>query len=348
MFETKRDIENFCHVYGLGIGEFPSKKWITIAENLQISEPRWDMMIPTDEYNKLVVDFVGSLINEIKNKTKDKLWYYANIIPIEKYVLDSFQSVCFSNGDEKSPYQYKRTAVGRLVSENNLNLFLLSQERRELTLVSRFTNGNIISADIVALEPRVMLAIQNPGVLENCADVYSKIAQVSKLDVDRNVIKLCLLKILNGAYIGGISDGTNLSPQQAQKLREFVFGLFHYREKVSELKAQQTEFGRIFNYFGRPHEVPPEQESLLFTYFMQSTSAEVCLVRFYKIAKLIEKNGLNKAIIPIAMIYDSIIFDVKDGFEQSLKDIVEETKKIKIGNGIFDFPMSYNLWKKEE
>jgi prolyl-tRNA synthetase len=56
--------------------------------------------------------------------------------------------------------------------------------------------------------------------------------------------------------------------------------------------------------------------------------------------------GLEKTIVPIAMIYDSIIFDTKKENLTVLEQIVDKSKKIKIGSSEMAFPMSINVWKQ--
>lgn len=340
------EYEYFCKTYALAKEEFPGQPWLKIKEQLKTNNVRWEYMIPKEKYEAIVIQHIQSLINEIKSKTTDKLFYAAKVLPIEKEFLSSFKSVCFADETEKEPYQYKRTIVGRFISYNSINLFLMNQERRESILDSRFLDGNVVSLDFKALEPRTMLAINNPDLLQVGDDVYTTILNQSQLTTTRETIKASLLRILNGASIQIIRKDTNLTQEETIALKAQVFEIFKHKETIEKLKQQIEQYGRIFNYFGRPIIVENlENENLLFTYYMQSTSADICLIGFHKILKAIQKENLNKKIIPIAMIYDSFILDTKQEYNLFIEENLVNNITIKLNGNNVKFPLTFKNFK---
>lgn len=337
---TVEQFKKFCEVYTLDVPDFPGEPWTSIAKNLGLKKTAWSKFIPKDIFEKLLVDYIKHFLKEIKTKNQDKLWYYANIVPLEQRVLDSFATVCYADGTEKEPYHYKRTAVGRLVSDNNINLFQMSSDRRSQTLETRYVNGKIVSYDFKALEPRVILAINNPDALIDCDDVYTKILKLSNIDVTRDIIKGTLLRILNGSTLAPLARDYDIEVEKLEVLKESIFEIFGYEKTVEKLKEQYERTGRIFTYFGRPLLVPELNEKLFFTYYMQGTSADVCLIGFDQINAAIQKYNLGTKIKPLAMIYDSFILDVNLDHQEIIDEHIPLSISIKLNQQVIKFPLA--------
>ena len=214
----------------------------------------------------------------------------------------------------KAEYDRTATVTGRLKTTSGPTLLHLPKVYRSV-LQSRFTNGSIVSLDYKSLEPRVLLATCGTQPIKGEErDIYESIRSSLFSDnpeINREAVKKIVLSELYGAgmeslkqrlpnvrdiesVVGQISDWFNLEGLKAKLVKEW----------------KETDYRWITNYYGR--RVKTENAHTLVNHYIQSTAVDVALFGFKNIAEYVEELGRLDDIVPMFILHDAIIFDVKE------------------------------------
>ena len=214
----------------------------------------------------------------------------------------------------KAEYDRTATVTGRLKTTSGPTLLHLPKVYRSV-LQSRFTNGSIVSLDYKSLEPRVLLATcGTQPIKEEERDIYESVRSSLFSDnpeINREAVKKIVLSELYGAgmeslkqrlpnvrdiesVVGQISDWFNLEDLKVKLVKEW----------------KETEYRWITNYYGR--RVKTENAHTLVNHFIQSTAVDVGLFGFKNILEYIEELGRLDDVVPLFILHDAIIFDVKE------------------------------------
>lgn len=316
-----------------------------LSPRLQGNVVPWHYTMPEKAYKS----FQRVLEVYQKEKSDLDLTYYQNVfIPTnkvfdylqpakinqenyEKYVqldttghIRSFQPD--SNGFARR-VEYDRTATvtGRLKTVAGPTLLHLPKIFRTV-LRSRWNNGTIIALDYKSLEPRVLLSTcGTQPIREEERDIYQSIKKslfFNNPDVNRDAVKKIVLSELYGASIDSLKERLptvqNIS-EVVQKISEF-FNLEELRVKLfKEWKSTNNRW--ITNFYGR--RVKTENSHTLINHYVQSTAVDVALFGFKNILEYIEKLGRNEDIIPIFILHDAIILDVKENALNLINGLVK-------------------------
>jgi hypothetical protein len=222
---------------------------------------------------------------------------------------------------QKVHYSKSETKTGRLKVVQGPNVLLLPKVQRNI-LASRFgTNGKVMQLDFRALEPRVVLFVNQLSSLPLSGnvpllgyraieeDIYQDVLHTLGItDIHRDKVKDVILSQLYGAGYDKIlaSLDSIRDPEGFMEAVNDYFGLGAIRERlVQEYEANNREF--ILNYYGRRLNTTDAKPYMLLNYFTQSTAVDVALYGFRNIIRAVSGNSL---IIPLFILHDALVLDV--------------------------------------
>lgn len=217
----------------------------------------------------------------------------------------------------RATYDNFGSSTGRMSIKSGPKILTMSKEHRHVFRSSWGSEGELISVDFSALEPRVIMTLM--GKCELPADIYSDIGEkVGISAITRSTLKLMILAVLYGMSRKNfiVKFMTEADPDVAyDKIRDILC----VKDILAKIKAEIVE-GEFKNHYGRP--LRCDNESLYVNHFTQSTAVDVACDGFLN---LVEKN--SDIIRPIFILHDELIVDVN-------KADVDKLKK-RIGDGIY-------------
>lgn len=318
--------------------EFPEppeafkKAFKGLSAKLQGNAVPWNFALPEKVFNGLQKD----IVNYKQEHQNLDLSYYENIfIPTNK-VFDYLQAAKIDtdkyekylsldvtghirsfqpdvNGFAR-PVEYNRisTVTGRLKTVSGPMLLHLPKIYRSV-LKSRWNDGHIIALDYKSLEPRVLLAVNGTQPIEEEKDIYKAIKNSlfsDNQEISRDTIKKIVLSEIYGAGFETLKKQLPLV-QNLEKIVALIsewFKLDILKENLNR-EWKSTNHRWITNYYGR--RVKTENSHTLINHFIQSTAVDVALFGFKHIVEYIENIGRINDIIPMFILHDAIIFDIK-------------------------------------
>ncbi len=343
------ELTEIAKVYGLTVPKFPSTPHAKALEGIlgvsNTSEVPWMLTMPPKAFKGAVERLAEELwttfskidLNYYLNHYRKTLPFLEKMEPAKidprawmfhknnpdlatPHVFHSFEpdEHWFA---EKVHYSKSETKTGRLKVIQGPNILLLPKVQRNI-LVSRFgTNGKIMQLDFRALEPRVVLflnQLSSPPLSGNVPllgyrtleeDIYQDVLNTLGItDIHRDKVKDVILSQLYGAgydkILAGL-DGIRDSEGFIEAVNDY-FGLNTIRDRLlQEYEANDREF--ILNYYGRRLDTTDAKPYMLLNYFTQSTAVDVALYGFRNIVRAISG---NKLIIPLFILHDALVLDV--------------------------------------
>ena len=229
-------------------------------------------------------------------------------------ILSTLNSFNPSQGfSKKICYNRFKTTTGRLTVKSGPRILTLPSRCRSI-LKSRFKDGSIFIADFKSLEPRIARYLTSNICGE---DIYRDIQEKLDVDVDRSVIKRFVISTLYGSKSQLID---NISKEKIRLILTELDKFFNM-EKIKYLSINIDDVGIRRNYYGRPlWNLEESKENVLVNNFIQSSAVDLTLNYFYD---LTTKLDLESA-IPLFVIHDAILFDVKSEYKQFFQDQIEK------------------------
>tara|TARA_Y100000310_G_scaffold34081_1_gene32193 strand:- start:3741 stop:4937 length:1197 start_codon:yes stop_codon:yes gene_type:complete len=211
-------------------------------------------------------------------------------------------------------YSQTSSVTGRLTVTEGPNILTLKRDHRSV-FRSRFKGGSLIQIDLVSLEPRIALVIANKKAPY---DIYSNVRdKVLNGEVTRDIAKISTICCLYG--ISSRRLGSKLPPTlNPRHILSEVRAHFDIPYLESSLRQQAAKSGHIANFYGRLI----KSESSHVNHFLQSTGVDVSLLGFKKIVKDCDDHGVDA--IPVFVIHDALILDVRQGHERKIKKLLKE------------------------
>ena len=310
------------------------KAFKSLSPRFQGSAVPWHLTMPEKAYKSFQRD-METYEREVSNLNLD---YYNNIFVPTNKVFEYIQPAKINNQfynqysqldttghirsfqPNKNGYacraEYDRvsTITGRLKTTIGPTLLHLPKIYRNI-LESRWNGGNILSLDYKSLEPRVLLATcGTQPIREEEKDIYEaiKISLFSdNSEVTREVVKKVVLSELYGASIDSLK-------QRLPNVRdiEFVVDQISNWFNLEDLKAKlfkewkESGYRWVTNYYGR--RVKTDTAHTLVNHYIQSTAVDVALLGFKNILEYIEELGRLDEIVPLFILHDALILDVKE------------------------------------
>jgi len=211
---------------------------------------------------------------------------------------------------QKTQYSMSGTVTGRLVVTKGPNILTLPSTVRGC-IESAYPSGKVLQIDLTAAEP--FLALLRAGK-EPPADIYSHISdQVLEGKVSRSDAKLVTLSALYGQSSSNLSKKLP-SSINARDVISRTKEYFESKRLASEL-SHANRSGKFRNILGRPIFVEDARDSLLISYYLQSSIAECSILLFSDFYR-----KFKTVMTPYYVIHDALIFDAEKEFAHRLLD----------------------------
>lgn len=215
-------------------------------------------------------------------------------------------------------YDQASSSTGRLTVSRGPSILTLPKACRDMI---RSRQGGMFEVDFVSLEPRFVLhAMGKPAP----RDIYEDIrTTVFGGELTRKVVKTATISALYGSSAALMSELTGLSHTArsvTRRVREY-FGA----DELGRRLATEAGAGVLHNHYGRP--LPDlkrgEKESLLISYYVQSSCVDTVLLGFSALCDRMKSLGAR----PIYVIHDALLIDVPtssiDRFQEACADGID-------------------------
>jgi hypothetical protein len=264
-------------------------------------------------------------------KTLKKILIFLNeikpsLVSKDSIENDRFQSLKPDENGYHQPiiYSNTKTATGRLTVTSGPNVLTMPSSFKN-NLRSRFDGGKILQIDLIAAEPTVALNLVNNPPIE---DPYQDISRlIFQNEVARDVCKNIVLCSLYGQSKKNLSKKipSHLSVDDAiRKTKDY----FDYESLLERIERTTFRTDWIRNHYGRPIRMQERNESLLVSYFLQSTAAEAALLAFSNLHSRTKDHS-----VPICLIHDAMLIDCKPDYHSFL--LSKKILKLKVNDWIF-------------
>lgn len=296
--------------------------------------------------NSTSVDILEEI--ESQHPIISEILKYRKIQKILSSYIEPFYIISKKNNDYiKTIFNQTLTSTGRLSSsEPNLqNLPVRDEEGKKLRkiFISRFNDGQIISADYNQIELRLMAHFsQDPTLIDafnRKEDIHAKTASmifnIPIKDVDSNQRRLA--KTVNFGIIYGISEyGLSLNLKTSVKqAKNYMTSYFNIFPKIKEYMEKSIEIAKENGYaktiFGRKRFIPELSskniatrkfgERVAINMPLQGTASDIIKLAMINVQNKIDENQLKCKII--LQIHDELVIDCP-------KSEISEVKKILI------------------
>lgn len=221
----------------------------------------------------------------------------------------------------RTVYSNIGSVTGRLTVTSGPNPLTMSAEIKSCLLPSR---GCLLQLDVASAEPRTALhAIGKHSE----GDVYSAISEsVFEGRLDRATSKLATICALYGQSPKNLAKmlPSDVKPHEAILGVRSFFGV---ETLLSKIKNDASN-GKMRNALGRPV-IMPESDSMILSYFLQSSAAEISILLFDKFC-----DAFSEQVDPVYVIHDALIVDCDEDLASNI--LSRGSIKIKHGNWSYD------------
>ena len=305
--------------------------------------------LPHGKKNKTGYSTSGEVLEKLASKyviAKDVLEYRAYMKIISTYVNGLIE--VSKNSYIHPLYKQALTNTGRLssVEPNIQNMPIRTEEGQVIReiFVSRFDNGQIISADYSQIELRVLAHISNDEKMINAfnkdVDFHTQTAsEIYETDINnvtkemRRNAKAINFGIIYGMSAWGLSEQINVTPLEANIFINKYFAnyakakscLDNFIKTAQEKGYSQTLYGRI-RYIGELNSTNANLrnfgERTAMNSPIQGTAADIIKIAMNKVYDEMKLRSLKS--LMIAQVHDELVFDCPEDEVEIMKKIVEE------------------------
>jgi hypothetical protein len=264
-------------------------------------------------------------IKKIISKLKPAIVNVQHLESLQEPLKSRIYSIKPIDGNFHDVVKYSNagSVTGRLTIISGPNVLTMPSEYKK-TLRSRFKDGKIVQIDLIAAEPTIALNVMKK---QPKMDPYLELVEkVFDSLIDRSACKHAVLCALYGQSKKKLSDslGPNIDANAAiQSTKEY----FDYVNLLSFIRSNIDDGNVMRNFFGRPIRLPDSSDSLVVSYFLQSTAAEAAILAF---GELIERTAEH--CVPLHIIHDALLLDCKPDYYQFLMN--KEIIKLKLNDWI--------------
>ena len=313
------------------------------------------------------IDVLNDLVDE--HPIIPLLIRFRKIQKLQSTYIEPFLDIVKENGDIiHTIFNQTLTATGRLSSsEPNLqNIPVRDEEGKVLRrlFISRFENGNVLSADYNQIELRLLAHYSDDDKLikaykEN-KDIHtltaSQVFGVPECDVtplQRRRAKAVNFGIIYGISDFGLSQNINLSRKEAKEYIEKYFQTYPAVKKYMDDNVSfAKENGYIKTIMGRIRNIPEINsnvyqtrqfgERVAMNMPLQGSASDIIKMAMIKVDNMINNMQLKSKLV--LQIHDELIVDVYPGEEDKikklLKDCMENVIELKV-----PLPVDINIGK---
>ena len=280
----------------------------------------------------------------------DQILEYRQLSKIKSTYVDALPALVNpKTGRIHTSYNQTGSATGR-VSSNDPNVqnipvrTELGRRVRKAFVAENAPERILLGADYSQIELRIVAHLsQDQGLLDafhNGEDIHtataSSVYDVAMSDVTadmRRIAKIMNFGVLYGLGAFGISQQTDLAPDEGARFIETYFGKYPgIRSYIDSVKAQVREAGYLETLLGRRryipeihssnHNVRAAGERMAINMPIQGTAADIIKISMVRIQERLDALKLRS--LMIIQVHDELIFEVpKDELEQ-VKSVVME------------------------
>lgn len=282
--------------------------------------PAWSRILDKDQFTKHLGDQVAAVINFLHDQKNS---YFLTAYQAQQALIDSLvQSRVRDKSLEQAgfipdergfvpvpAYDNISSSTGRMSVTGGPKILTLQKDLRK-NIASRWDDGQILEIDFNALEARVLSWMS--GNEQADGDLYLQIGSRANLtDTPRHVIKEATLSAIYGMSKRNFA----LRFQDIPDVIE-VYERVKSVMKVQEIEEKISKMHQFQNAFGRPLTAT----SAKISHYTQSSAVDVACHGFLGLVDLIDKSSA----VPIFLIHDAIILDVRSDYVESVKEICKD------------------------
>ena len=259
---------------------------------------------------------------------------YRQLTKIKSTYTDSLPKLAKKDTKKiHTKYNQIGTSTGRLssISPNVQNIptgTIMGHSVRKAFIVSN-PNNILLSADYSQIELRILAHFSNDEALieqfHNKNDIHSATAaSIFKVEINevtsdmRKIAKIMNFGVLYGLSPFGISQQTDLTPQQGQEFIDAYFGSYpKISEYLEHTKTQAKTNGFVETFLGRRRYIPEinsanfqvrsSGERMAVNMPIQGTSADIIKISMINIQETLNTLGLQSKMI--VQVHDELIFE---------------------------------------
>ena len=280
----------------------------------------------------------------------DQILEYRQLSKIKSTYVDALPALVNpKTGRIHTSYNQTGSATGR-VSSNDPNVqnipvrTELGRRVRKAFVAENAPDRILLGADYSQIELRIVAHLsQDQGLLDafhNGEDIHtataSSVYDVAMSDVTadmRRIAKIMNFGVLYGLSAFGISQQTDLAPDEGARFIETYFGKYPgIRSYIDSVKAQVREAGYVETLLGRRryipeihssnHNVRAAGERMAINMPIQGTAADIIKISMVRIQERLDALKLRS--LMIIQVHDELIFEVpKDELEQAKAVVME-------------------------
>lgn len=329
------DQQNFLRITGSEWHPFPSK-YIKMAEELGVKESELFKLIPCKkladwrainalEFNNAIgeesnaryfryYEKIRGFLRSLNSPLVSKKQLTAAVDCQEHEGLREHIRAFFPGPDGQAPktvYSNSGTVTGRLTVVEGPNPLVMRGDVKS-ALQSRYRNGRVLQLDLSAAEPRTALNVIEKNL---DGDVYERIAKdVLEGKVTRQVAKQVAICALYGQSSKNLAQNLPLDVNATSVIRK-VKDYFEYEKLLSIIRSTSPERNRIRNALGRPIIVAEPTDSMLLSYYLQSSAAEISILLFADFCR-----RMDNYVEPLYVIHDALLVDCNEESASFLLD----------------------------
>ncbi len=346
---VSKEMEEEAGIVCQKIYEFAGKEFL-IDSTKQLSDILFNkLMLTPIKKTKTGYSTDASVLEQLKaqHPIADLLLQYRQFQKLRSTYVDALPLLVNPRtGLLHTSYHQAVAATGRLSSnEPNLqNIPIRTEMGRGLrkAFVSRFTNGNILSADYSQIELRIIAHVTKDKNLldsfKNNEDIHTNTAAavfgVTKEEVNRDMrrkAKEVNYGIMYGIGAFGLSSRLGISQKEGSEIIKKYFMAFpSIKEYIDDTIAFARENGYVQTLLGRRRymtninasnqTIRAQDERAAINMPIQGTAAEMLKIAMINIQKELYA-GEYKSLM-IMQVHDELVFDVCPGEEEKLKAMV--------------------------
>lgn len=303
----------------------------------------------------------------------DNILLYRKYFKLINTYIEVYKNICLTNGSIiHTTFNQTLTSTGRLSSsEPNLqNIPTRDDEGKNLRkiFISKFENGEIISADYSQIELRLLADMSGEvGLIEaykKGVDIHKITAsQIFGVDIDKVTQNQRRdAKAINFGIIYGISDyGLSQNIKSSRKMaKDYIDSYFSRYPKVKEFMDNNVRFAKEHGFaktkFGRIRKIPEISSSkynlrsfgerVAMNMPLQGTASDIIKLAMIKVYKALKDENLKSQLI--LQIHDELIIDTFPGEEDKVLKLVKENMEnvvklqvpliasVSIGNNLYE------------
>lgn len=332
---NKCDLQSFLKISNSNFEEFPSK-YVCMFENLNVRTQSLMSLVPSKHLQRWLDANYGALESSLQETENLRYFHYFSAMrdfqrslqpPLfdAKAIKSAAQAQDHDGLRERilefapdskgraprTVYSNCGTVTGRLTVVEGPNPLVMRGDVKS-ALRSRHRNGRVLQLDLSAAEPRTALNVIGKNL---DGDVYERIAEdVLEGKVTRQVAKQVVICALYGQSSKNLAQSLPLDVNAASVIRK-VKDFFEYEKLLSMIRSTSPERNRIRNALGRPIVVAEPTDSMLLSYYLQSSAAEISILLFADFCR-----RMGNYVEPLYVIHDALLVDCDEESASFLLD----------------------------